>query len=790
MVRRFVLLACVLIAAGAWGDFEKRVLIVTGQDYPGHKWRETAPVLAEGIRGDSRLEVVVTEDPKDLASPELNDYDAVVLHFMNWEQPDPGPAARANLKRFVEGGKGLVLVHFACGAFQDWPEFRNLAGRSYDPALRGHDPFGTFTVEITKERHPVTDGLDAFDTTDELYTCLAGDRPIKVLATARSKVDGQDYPMAFVLDYGKGRVFHSVLGHDAAALKNPAVARLFRRAAAWAAGLDPSGGAAGTIRLFNGKNLDGFYTFLKGRGRDPKGVFTVEDGVLRISGEEWGCVTSEDEFENYHLVVEFKWGDKNWPPREEKARDSGVLVHSVGDDGAYGGIWMNSIECQMIEGGTGDIIVVGDGSDKFSITGPAAEEMQGSSPVYEPGGAPVTLHKGRLNWWGRDPEWRDELGFRGPRDVERPLGEWNRYECIADGSNLKLILNGEVVNECHEVRPSRGRIQIQSESAEVFVRRVDVTPLQPEQASFEPGKPVLLVLNKHEDTMSFVDPVALRPMAKIATGPNPHEIVVSKDQRYAFLSNYAPPGNTISVIDLIGRKHVKQIGTGDYSRIHGAAMAPDGRHAYFTAGQTGYVVEIDTEKWEVTRAIPTHGKISHMVLVSPDGKRLYTANIATENVSVIDIGSGEVITQIPCGKGCEGMAFAPDGKHLWVGNQTGGSISIVDTATNNVVETIECAGMPVRIKFTADGKLGLIPSWTEQGELVVIDVSSRKELKRIPVGSQAIGIEISPDGQRAFVGCEKVDGVHAIDLATLSVVEVIHTGNGSDAMAWWYPPEN
>ena len=216
----------------------KKILVVTGQDYPGHKWQETAPVLAEAIGKDPRMQVKVTEDPKILASPELDAYDAVVLHFMNWEQPDPGEQARANLKRFVESGKGLVLVHFACGAFQEWPEFRNLAGRSYDKTLRPHDPFGTFRVEIADPAHPIMKGMQPFDTTDELYTCLAGDRPIQILATARSKVDNKDYPMAFVLDYGKGRVFHSVLGHDAASLKNPPVAELFRRATAWAAGLD------------------------------------------------------------------------------------------------------------------------------------------------------------------------------------------------------------------------------------------------------------------------------------------------------------------------------------------------------------------------------------------------------------------------------------------------------------------------------------------------------------------------------------------------------------------------
>jgi len=216
-------------------DTPKRIVIVTGIDYPGHKWELTAPVLKEAIAKDLRLEVTVVKDPKFLASPELNQYDAIVLHFMNWESPDPGEQARANLKVFIEGGKGLVLVHFACGAFQEWPEFKNLAGRAWDPKLRAHDPFGPFTVDIVDADHPITKGMGAFETTDELYTCLAGDRKVHLLATAKSKVDGKDYPMAFVFRYGKGRVFHSPLGHDAPALANPPVAQLFRRAAAWAA---------------------------------------------------------------------------------------------------------------------------------------------------------------------------------------------------------------------------------------------------------------------------------------------------------------------------------------------------------------------------------------------------------------------------------------------------------------------------------------------------------------------------------------------------------------------------
>ena len=226
-------------ASAAKPKAEKRVLVLTGIEYPGHKWQESAPLLAEEIAKDPRMAVDVVEDPAFLASPKLADYDVIVQNWMNWEKPSPGPEARENFRKFVEGGKGLVLVHFACGAFQDWPEFGKIAGRAYDPKLRGHDPHGTFRVDITQVKHPITEGMKAFETTDELYTCLAGNTPIEVLATARSKVDGKDYPMAFVLNYGKGRVFHSVLGHDAKALSPAGVTELFRRATAWAAGLTP-----------------------------------------------------------------------------------------------------------------------------------------------------------------------------------------------------------------------------------------------------------------------------------------------------------------------------------------------------------------------------------------------------------------------------------------------------------------------------------------------------------------------------------------------------------------------
>jgi len=243
IINAFVVVGFVLTILGvpqslaAGNKQNARVLIVTGIDHPAHNWRQTAPVLAEVLGKDPRLQVWTIEDPYFLDSSAIQRYDVIVLHFMPWEQTPPADAARNNLREFVRGGKGLFILHFGCGAFQDWPEFRNLAGRVWDPKARAHDPQGPFRVDITDTDHPITRGMKSFQTEDELYTCLTGDRPIKLLATAKSKVDGKDYPMAFVFEYGKGRVFHSALGHDAKAISNPNVAELFRRGCAWTAGL-------------------------------------------------------------------------------------------------------------------------------------------------------------------------------------------------------------------------------------------------------------------------------------------------------------------------------------------------------------------------------------------------------------------------------------------------------------------------------------------------------------------------------------------------------------------------
>jgi len=233
------------------------------------------------------------------------------------------------------------------------------------------------------------------------------------------------------------------------------------------------------IQLFNGRDLSSFYTFLKGIGRDkdPNGVFTVQDGNIVISGEEWGCITSHQSFAKYHLVMEFRWGPKTWGNRIDKSRDSGLLVHSQGEDGGYSGTWMHSIECQIIEGGTGDFIVVGNGTDAYQLTAPVRYNPADKQYYFTPDGEPRTISSGRINWWGRSPDWEDVLDVRGPDDVESAVGEWSRLECVVDGPDITVYLNGALVNRANNVRPSSGRLQIQAEGADLHIRRIDLYPL-------------------------------------------------------------------------------------------------------------------------------------------------------------------------------------------------------------------------------------------------------------------------------------------------------------------------
>jgi hypothetical protein len=246
----------------------------------------------------------------------------------------------------------------------------------------------------------------------------------------------------------------------------------------------------GWTQLFNGKDLSGWTSWIsmqptvdnmkaptssRGSNSDPRKVFSVVDGTLRVSGEEWGAVSTVGEYENFHLKFEFKWGEKKWFPRLNAPRDSGLLYYAVGPEGAQSGHWMRSHEFQLQEGDCADYHSL----DGVTVDAHVGDASQGNWKFYryDPALPLRTALKSRILKQG---------------NYEKPSGEWNTMEVIADGNTLIHIVNGHEVLRAENSRQTvdgkvvpltRGKFSIQSEGAEAFFRNLQVKPLRGEASA-------------------------------------------------------------------------------------------------------------------------------------------------------------------------------------------------------------------------------------------------------------------------------------------------------------------
>jgi YVTN family beta-propeller protein len=308
-----------------------------------------------------------------------------------------------------------------------------------------------------------------------------------------------------------------------------------------------------------------------------------------------------------------------------------------------------------------------------------------------------------------------------------------------------------------------------------------------ERAAQATSTSLLLVLNKVENTMAIVDPASLKVLGRVPTGTGPHEVVASADGRLAYVANYGDQttlGNSLSIIDIAARKEIKRVELGPLFRPHG--IVESGGKIYFTTEVNRAIARYDPATARVDWVMGTGQTATHMLVITPDGKRAYTANIASDTVTAIELNAPpgpKQIAHIGVGKQPEAIDISPDGRELWVGQNGDGSISVIDIATNKVKETIKVGEVPIRVKFTPDGKRVLI-SDAKAGELIVLDAATRKELKRLTVGGVPVGILISPDGQRAFVAAMQANKVLVIDLVNIALTTTIEPGDGPDGMAW------
>ena len=308
-------------------------------------------------------------------------------------------------------------------------------------------------------------------------------------------------------------------------------------------------------------------------------------------------------------------------------------------------------------------------------------------------------------------------------------------------------------------------------------------------ASTQPGGPTLIVLNKTDATLVKVDPASGKILGTVPTGEGPHEVTVSADGRTAFVGNYGaqgPGGNTISVIDLTAMKELKRVDVSPLRRPHGMFFA-DGK-VYYTSETNRVVARLDPATYQTDWLLGTGQAGTHMVWVTRDATRMYTCNIGSNSISILERGPNPNaawnVTSIPVGRGPEGFDVSPDGRELWAAHSQDGGVSIIDIEQKKVTGTLELqTKRSNRLKFTPDGKLVLI-SDLDAGEVLVVDVPTRKVTKKIPLGRMVEGILMQPDGARAYVAVNGDNYIAVIDLKSLSVAGKIVTGGGPDGMAW------
>ncbi len=235
------------------------------------------------------------------------------------------------------------------------------------------------------------------------------------------------------------------------------------------------------VSLFNGKDLSGLTTWLKDTRRDdPRRVFRVaDDGLLRITGDGFGYLATDRAYRDYRLVVEYRWGEKT--DGGKSVRNSGILLNAVGPDGGAEGTWMASVECQLAQGCVGDLIVIpGKQVDGVAIPVRVTADVAvgpDRRPRWKEGGTRQIFNAGQL-WWSRhDPDFKEILDTRGKEDAESPKGEWTRVECTCKGAMISIRVNDQLVNECRDVAPEGGKILLQSEGFELFVRKFELHPI-------------------------------------------------------------------------------------------------------------------------------------------------------------------------------------------------------------------------------------------------------------------------------------------------------------------------
>jgi len=303
----------------------------------------------------------------------------------------------------------------------------------------------------------------------------------------------------------------------------------------------------------------------------------------------------------------------------------------------------------------------------------------------------------------------------------------------------------------------------------------------------------LLVVNQGDSNVSLVDPVAAREIATVAektTGVHGHEIAASADGRTAFLPIYGSSGvgspgidgHEILVIDLPSKAIVGNIDFGHGVRPHCAVLDPASGLLYVTTELDKSVTAIDPKTRKIVATIPTGQEESHMLALSHDGRRGYTANVGPGTISVLDLAARKTVAVIPVSGKIQRISISADDKLVFTADQTKPQLAVIDTATQRVKTWVALPGLGYGTAPTQDGHwlLVAVPS---TNQVAVVDLSAMQVTRRIEVEAKPQEILIRPDGKIAYVSCAS-GKVAAIDLGKWNVQKLIVTGNYPDGLAW------
>jgi YVTN family beta-propeller protein len=320
-------------------------------------------------------------------------------------------------------------------------------------------------------------------------------------------------------------------------------------------------------------------------------------------------------------------------------------------------------------------------------------------------------------------------------------------------------------------------------------------------AATAPLHGTLLTTNMNDNTVTILDLATGRTLATLPTGAAPHEVSVSHNGRWAVVSNYGPqkePGHTLTVIDLQPSVPtvVRTIDLGDYHRPHGSVFLPGDTALLVTAEVNQAVVVVDPMRGVVTAKIPTTQRASHMVVITADGRRAFTSNVADGTISEIDVAAHSFVRTIRVAPADEGIAVSPTGDQVWVGSNKLKTVSIVSPASGAVTDTIGGFGLPYRMAVTADGHTAIVTD-PVSAAVRFFNTAKHAEVGRMTFAADSIvptaevpgspcpeGLVITPDGRTAFVTLQGRNRVVAIDVATRTVLATMRTGVWSDGVAY------